>query len=72
MWEDPSCGAAAKHSRAGCVDQGTHHCRFCVAEVKDEETSTSRASSLGEGKFATCPRDVCDVHNLFWELCEES
>jgi len=72
VWEDPTCGAAAKHSGAGCVDQGTHHCRFCVAEVKDEEISTSRASSLGEGKFATCPRDVCDVHNLFWELCEES
>ena len=72
VWEDPTCGAVAKHSGAGCVDQGTHHCRFCVAEVKDEETSTSRASSLGEGKFATCPRDVCDVHNLFWVLCEES
>ena len=71
MWEDPSCGAAAKHSRAGCVDQGTHHCRFCDAEVKDE-SRTSREASLGEGKFATCPRDVCDAHNLFWELCEES
>ena len=73
MWEDPSCGAAGhSHSRAGCVDQGTHHCRFCDAEVKEDESSTSREASLGEGKFATCPRDVCDAHNLFWELCEES
>ena len=71
VWEDPTCGAAAKHSGAGCVDQGTHHCRFCDAEVKDE-SRTSREASLGEGKFATCPRDVCDAHNLFWELCEES
>ena len=69
MWEDPSCGAAGgTRTRGQCVDQGTHHCRFYV-EVGD---STSREASLGEGKFATCPRDVAKAHNLFWELCEES
>ena len=66
VWEDPSCETRAKHSGAGCVDQGTHHCRFCSAEARDE------ADADAQGRLATCPRDVCDVHNLFWELCDES
>ena len=70
VWEDPSCGPKHKHSGPGCVDLGTHHCRFCVAEVRDGNDAGELGSA--ESRLATCPRDVCDVHNLFWELCEES
>ena len=70
VWEDPSCGSNKKHSGPGCVDLGTHHCRFCVAEVRDGNDAGELGSS--ENRLATCPRDVCDVHNLFWELCEET
>ena len=66
VWEDPSCKTRAKQSGAGCLEQGTHHCRLCSVEVRDE------ARRDEEGGIATCPRDVCDVHNLFWELCDES
>jgi hypothetical protein len=62
VWEDGSC----LRGGAGCAKVRKHHCRFCVARISDLFGDDS------EGTFGRCPKDVCAVHNLLWELCDDT
>ena len=66
QFHDSSCQKGGGDKK-GCVDKGRSPCRFCQTYGRND------ARVDGEGRsrdFWFCPRDVCAVHDLHWNLCE--
>lgn len=68
-WEDKTCGESGG-STLGCFSKHSTHCRFCVVDGRESLDDSLETTGDG-GTFGRCPKDVCDVHNLRWALCDD-
>ena len=67
LFEDRSC-ATGSGDQVGCAPRSA--CRFCNTHGRSDLDEGEEEDSLESGAFWTCPRDVCEVHNLRVTLCD--
>ena len=67
LFEDRSC-ATGSGDQVGCAPRSA--CGFCNTHGRSDLDEGEEEDSLESGAFWTCPRDVCEVHNLRVTLCD--